>query len=173
MNRLGSSFNELQAETLLRWLTLALLGVLLLAALPSIAQESGQPVTFDQVNEIAQQLYCPVCPNETLDMCQTQACVQWRAEIREQLERGENEQQIINSFVQRYGDRVLGTPQDPTLRALSLVTPFLLAGVALVVGVLTFLRWRGRPHLAPATPNAPTPAANDDYRQQLERDLRE
>lgn len=172
MNRLGSPFNELRVETLLRWLTLALLSVLLLAALPSIAQESSQTVTFDQVNEIAQQLYCPVCPNETLDMCQTQACVQWRAEIREQLERGENEQQIINSFVQRYGDRVLGTPQDPALRALSLVTPFLLAGVALLVGVLTFLRWRGRPHLAPAAPST-TPAANDDYRQQLERDLRE
>lgn len=173
MNRLRSSFNNVPAENLLRWVTLALLGVLLLAALPSIAQESGQEVTFDQVNEIAQQLYCPVCPNETLDMCQTQACVQWRGEIREQLERGENEQQIINSFVQRYGDRVLGTPQDPALRALSLVTPFLLAGVALVVGVLTFLRWRGRPSLAPSAPNTPTPSASDDYRQQLERDLRE
>lgn len=172
MNRICSPFNELQPENLLHLLTLALLGVLLLAALPGFAQESGQEVSFDQVNEIARQLYCPVCPNETLDICQTQACVQWRTEIREQLERGENGQQIINSFVQRYGDRVLGTPQDPALRALSLVTPFLLAGVALVVGVLTFLRWRGRPNLAPTAPST-TPATNDDYRQQLERDLRE
>ena len=159
-------------SSLALWMTMALLGALLLAALPGIAQGSGQEVTFDQVNEIARELYCPVCPNETLDVCQTQACVQWRAEIREQLEQGENAEQIINTFVQRYGDRVLGTPQDPTLRALSLVTPFLLAGVALVVGVFTFLRWRGQPHLEPSAPNT-TPMLSDDYRQQLERDLQE
>ena len=155
------------------WLTAALLGVLLVAALPSIAQESTQPVTFDQVNEIARQLYCPVCPNETLDTCQTQACIQWRDEIRDQVSQGETPQQVIDSFVRRYGDRVLGTPQDPALRALSLITPFLIAGLALVVGVFTFLRWRGRPRLEQTAAPSGTTNANDNYRQQLERDLRE
>lgn len=159
--------------SLMMWMTAALLIVLLVAALPSIAQESGRTVTFDQVNEIARQLYCPVCPNETLDTCQTQACVQWRDEIREQLSRGETEQQIINTFVQRYGDRVLGTPQDPALRALSLATPYVIAGLALVVGVFTFLRWRGRPHLETGATPSVTTSLSDDYRQQLERDLQE
>jgi cytochrome c-type biogenesis protein CcmH len=160
-------------QRLMVWMTMALLGVLLVAALPIIAQESTEPVTFDQVNEIARQLYCPVCPNETLDTCQTQACVQWRDEIRDQLSRGETPQQVIDSFARRYGDRVLGTPQDPTLWALSLITPFLIAGLALVVGVFTFLRWRGRPRLEPSAPSSPAPAVSDDYRKQLERDLRE
>ncbi len=154
-------------------MTAALLGVLLAAALPSIAQESGETITFDQVNEIARQLYCPVCPNETLDTCQTQACIQWLDEIRQQLGQGETQQQIIDNFVRRYGDRVLGTPQDPALRMLSLATPFLIAGVALIVGVFTFVRWRGRPRLEPSTGTPIAAAANDDYRDQLERDLQE
>jgi cytochrome c-type biogenesis protein CcmH len=155
-------------------LTAALFGALL-AAFPLAAQEATPAVTFDQVNVIANKLYCPVCPNETLDACQTQACVQWRDQIREGLEAGQSEQQIIDGFVQRYGDRVLGTPQDPTLRALSLVTPFLVAGVALVVGVYTFLRWRARPKAAVVTPAGSTASSSggDAYRDQLEQDLRE
>lgn len=155
------------------WMMLALLGVLLVAALPAVAQDTGE-ITFDQVNEIARDLYCPICPNETLDVCQTQACIQWRQDIRNQLADGETQEQIIDSFVRRYGDRVLGTPQDPALRALSLATPFLVAGAALVVGALTLLRWRGRPTTAatPPTQSAGTAGAGGDkYREQLERDL--
>ena len=147
--------------------------ILSMISLPAIAQESTQPVTFDQVNAIARHLYCPACPNETLDTCQTQACVQWREDIRLQLTSGLSEQQIVDNFVSRYGDRVLGTPQDPALRALSLVTPLLVAGLALVLGVITFIRWRGRPRPEPVSAPPPSATTSDDYRQQIERDLRE
>ena len=155
------------------WMTFALLGVLLVAALPVAAQDVAGGITFDQVNEVARHLYCPVCPNETLDVCQTQACVQWREEIHDQLAEGQTQEQIIDSFVRRYGDRVLGTPQDPALRALSLATPFLIAGAALVIGIFTFLRWRGRPTAIPTTPQSAGTASSDKYREQLERDLGE
>ncbi|MEO8394066.1 MAG: cytochrome c-type biogenesis protein CcmH [Chloroflexota bacterium] len=155
------------------WLVMALLGLIILAALPVAAQEATQPITFDMINKIARELYCPVCPNETLEACQTQACAQWRAEIANQIGLGQTEQQIIDSFVRRYGDRVLGTPQDPALRALSLVTPFVIAGLALLVGIFTFMRWRRRTPLTPASASGTAPAISDDYRKQLERDLRE
>jgi cytochrome c-type biogenesis protein CcmH len=156
------------------WLTMALLGLIVLAALPVMAQEATQPITFDTINKIARELYCPVCPNETLEACQTQACAQWRAEIANQIAQGQTEQQIIDSFVRRYGDRVLGTPQDPTLRALSLYTPFLIAALALLIGIYTFMRWRRRPSFESASAGGTTPTPpSDDYRNQLERDLKE
>jgi len=80
-------------------------------------------VTDDQVNAIANKLYCPVCENITLDTCGTAACADWRYEIRLQLESGMTEEQIVEDFVRRFGDRVVGTPMDPLLRALSLGTP--------------------------------------------------
>ena len=156
------------------WLVMALLGMIVLAALPVAAQEATQPITFDMINKIARELYCPVCPNETLEACQTQACAQWRNEISNQLSAGQSEQQIVDSFVRRYGDRVLGTPQDPALRALSLVTPFVIAGLALLVGIFTFMRWRRRPRVEPASTGiVPTTPLSEDYRNQLERDLKE
>ena len=153
-------------------MTFVLLGAIIFAALPSFAQEATQPITFDQVNVIARELYCPVCPNETLDICQTEACAQWREEIRSQLAAGQNEQEIVASFVRRYGDRVLGTPQDPALRTLSLATPFLIAGLGLLLGIFTFVRWRRRPRLDPAAASE-SPPVNDGYRDQLEQDLKD
>ncbi len=155
----------------------ALLLAFLLIAAPVAAQIE---VTADEVNNVAKQLYCPVCPNETLDVCQTQACAQWRDEIRAQLSEGQNVQQVIDSFARRYGERVLATPQDPTLRALSLYTPFLLAGIALVIGAVTFLRWTTRrPQPFRATPPLPPErgsggeVVDEAYRSLIERDLRD
>ena len=156
---------------------LALFLACLLIAAPVAAQLE---VTADEVNNVAKQLYCPVCPNETLDICQTQACAQWRDEIRAQLNEGQNAQQVIDSFARRYGERVLATPQDPTLRALSLVTPFLLTGIALVIGAVTFLRWTTRkPHPLTPAPNgegassAAGTTGDEAYRSLIERDLRD
>ena len=55
--------------------------------------------TDDEVNAIAKQLYCPVCPNTPLDVCETQACKDWRAQIRDQLAAGWSEERIIDYFV--------------------------------------------------------------------------
>jgi cytochrome c-type biogenesis protein CcmH len=104
------------------------------------AQETT--ISDDEVNAIASKLFCPVCENIPLDTCGTAACEDWRYEIRIQLEAGKTEQEIIDDFVVRFGDRVVGTPQDPLLRALSLVTPWVLVAMALLVIAYVFVNWR-------------------------------
>jgi cytochrome c-type biogenesis protein CcmH len=156
---------------------LALLALVSLpSALPAAAQDTipAGSISADEVNAVARQLYCPVCENIPLDVCGTAACAQWRDEIRIQLEEGRTPQQVIDDFVLRFGERVVGTPQDPLLRALSLVTPWLVAAVAVLVAVVLLSRWtKGRrPErvaAAPAGPQAPIP--QDDYRARLETDL--
>lgn len=139
-------------------------------ALPAAAQT----VTDDDVNAIAKKMYCPVCENIPLDVCPTQACADWRGEIRQQLENGSTEQQIIDGFVARYGERVIGTPQDPFLRALSLVTPWLIGGLAALVVLTILVRWRQsmQSRTLPAMPGIPS-LSDDDYRLRLENDLKE
>lgn len=136
------------------------------------AQGEARPVTADEVNAIAHRLYCPVCPNERLDSCQTVACGEWRAVIATQLGEGRNEGEIRAYFVDRYGERVLGTPEEPVLHALSVYVPFVLAGVALVLGVFTFTRWRRSSDEAPLPAAPAAPPDDDPYRSLLERDLR-
>lgn len=142
--------------------------------LASAAQAQTMPVTDDDVAAIAERMYCPICENEPLDDCRAQTCIEWKQEIREQLEAGRTPDQIINDFVSRYGQHVVGVPTDPTLIFLSFIIPFIGTVVIVAAGVLTFWRWRrnNKPYTATVTtantsPNAP----QDAYRSQVERDL--
>jgi cytochrome c-type biogenesis protein CcmH len=141
-----------------------ILGVLLV--LPAAAQTT-EP-TDDQVNAIAKHLYCPVCENVPLDVCPTQACVQWRATIRQMLAEGRSEAEIDQYFVEQYGARVLATPPAVGLNWLVYVIPPL----AFAAGGLVLLRavrsWRR------ANPSqAPTAVSPEDpYVARLEEELR-
>jgi cytochrome c-type biogenesis protein CcmH len=142
--------------------------IFLTIALPTAAQD----VTDDEVNAIAKKMYCPVCENIPLDVCPTQACVDWRAEIRQQLEGGSSEQQIIDGFVARYGERVVGTPQDPFLRALSLLTPWLIGGAGALTVFIVLAGWWRSVRTVPIISSTPI-LSDDEYRLRLESDLRE
>ena len=78
--------------------------------------QDGKPITDDQVNVVAKQLFCPICENIPLDVCPTQACAQWRDTIREKLAMGWSEDQIKDYFVQQYGERVLAKPRTTGLK---------------------------------------------------------
>ncbi|MEZ4670585.1 MAG: cytochrome c-type biogenesis protein CcmH [Anaerolineae bacterium] len=153
---------------------LALIAVTILVVMSWNVSAQDQPtttVTDDDVNAIAHELYCPVCENITLDVCGTAACADWRDEIRMQLEAGRTKEQITDDFVQRFGDRVVGTPQDSVLRALSLVTPWvIIAAVLVLVGsmVMGSQRRRNKP-LAAVQP--PDDRSIDRYQKLLEEDL--
>ncbi|MGQ9908152.1 MAG: cytochrome c-type biogenesis protein [Candidatus Flexifilum sp.] len=160
------------------------------AAFAQAEPAAPRPVTDDEVNAIARSLYCPVCPNERLDTCQTDACVAWRAEIRDQLAAGRTPEQIADYFVTNYGERAVGMPQSPLLQIISLGAPVIIAIMAFVFGAL-FLRAAGRidrAHPAQRRPSAvigqpstyapsetdPAPRPDDaEYRDRLERDLHE
>jgi len=156
--------------------------VLLMIALTSVAlAQDGtppaptpvakQPVTADDVNRIAKQMYCPVCENEPLDACRTAACQQWRAQIGEMLSEGQSEQQIKDYFVARYGVRVLAQPPAQGTSLWLYVLPILglIVGVVIVVWLLRRLRARGAQE--PVTADAP-PSGGDAYVDQVERDLK-
>ena len=138
----------------------------------SIAAAQGGQVTDDQVNAVAKKLNCPVCENVPLDVCETQACSQWRDLIRQKLGAGETPQQIINYFQATYGDRVLQEPPRSGFTGLVWILPIvgLIAGVAILVVVLR--RMTVRPSAVQVEmPSVPESA--DEYRQRLERELEE
>jgi cytochrome c-type biogenesis protein CcmH len=134
-----------------------------------------QPVTDDQVNAVAKQLYCPVCENIPLDVCPTDACKEWRALIRVKLSQGWSEKQIKDYFVQQYGDRVVGTP--PTTTPLNWLA-YLVPPVAILAGIFIFYR-AVRAMMRPAPQAAGNPAAppetgqtEDEYVRRLEEELK-
>jgi cytochrome c-type biogenesis protein CcmH len=164
---------------LLLLLALIAAGLLPLAA-PASAQE---PVTDDEVNEVAKDLFCPVCENTPLDTCPTAACIDWREEIRTQLAAGRTEEEIQQYFVDRYGAQVLSAPPREGFNLIVWLLPIGLA----IVGIVFFARYlrglRGRPGAGTTDPTftvaqggaqAPPPAASeDDYVSRIEKELRE
>lgn len=131
-------------------------------------------VTQDEVNEVASGMFCPICENEPLDTCRASTCQMWRGEIRDMLVEGMTEDEIIDDFIDRFGQRVVGVPEDDGLRLLSFIAPIVVAILALIVGVMTFSRWQQtqRPEMQSATVAGGDDAV-DDYRARLEADLNE
>lgn len=146
---------------------LALVLMLVLSS-PVFAQ---QPTPSDDlVNQIAKQLYCPVCENIPLDVCPTQACAQWRELIRAKLADGWTEQQIKDYFVLQYGDRVLAEPPVRGLNWAVYLLPALgfLTGIFILIGVLR----KAHRSKSGKTPPPPPPVAEDPYVKQLEDTLK-
>ncbi len=104
-------------------------------------QEEPYP-SDDDVNEVAKQMYCPVCENIPLDVCDTTACEQWRELIRQKLAEGWTEEQIKDYFVLQYGDRVLAEPPRQGLNWLAYILPpaGFLVGVYILYRVLRNMR---------------------------------
>lgn len=141
-----------------------------LLAVGAAAAQTPQPVSDNDVNRVAGQMYCPVCENIPLDVCPTQACAQWRDLIREKLAMGWSDQQVKDYFVAQYGDRVLAEPPRRGLNWLVYILPpiFFVAGAFILYRVLRGMR------RATAQPKI-TPAADqqkDPYMNRLEEELR-
>ncbi len=148
-------------------------------ALPALAQIEQTPpppdntpvlVTDDDVNAVARRLFCPVCESEPLHTCLAPTCFEWRAEIRRQLQAGFTEPEIVAYFVAEGGQQVVGIPQDDGLRLLAIGVPLLALVLAAWVGLATIRRWRVVPQSNATLPDQT--GADDDYRAQLEDDLR-
>jgi cytochrome c-type biogenesis protein CcmH len=113
--------------------------VLVSGSRPAAAQGGGQEfqlppgVTWDDVNEVASQMYCDVCEGIPLDECESAACRQWREEIARQLGEGRTRDEIMDYFVERYGDDVASIPRRTGDRALAYLFP---AAIVIILGLL-------------------------------------
>jgi len=133
--------------------------------------------TLDQhVHDIASQLKCPVCQGESVADSPSTISQQMRAVIRQQLHSGKSDQEIIQYFVDRYGEQIVWSPpwQGFTLLAWLVPIALLLIGAFLLLTVLR--NWRSAPSSQPADTDDPELANIDAaelelYRAQIEEEL--
>ncbi len=90
---------------------------------------------------IAGRLKCLQCVGESVAASQAPLAVQFRQEIRDRMEQGSTDDEILNFFAQRYGQEVLLTPPSSGVGGLVWVIPVVaVAAAALLLGA-TFRRW--------------------------------
>jgi cytochrome c-type biogenesis protein CcmH len=149
---------------------LLVVGVIWLAAMASSARP---PTLDDRVNQVASQLQCPICNGESVADSPSGLAAQMRMVIRQQLQSGKSEQQVIAYFVSRYGESIRQDPPKTGFTLLMWLGPvvMLLAGIFVVAQVAR--RWRA---LAPAVAGDPEPpelsqAEEERLRRLLEDEL--
>ena len=114
------------------------------AAASVFAQED--PNLERRVTNLAHELRCLVCQNQTLADSNAPLAVDLRNQIREQMKAGKSEREITDFMVQRYGDFVLYRPPFKASTLALWAGPFLL----LALGAWLFFR-RVRQKKAPET----------------------
>jgi cytochrome c-type biogenesis protein CcmH len=125
---------------------LALILALLWTALA--AAQTARPLAADpaleaRVLEIAHELRCLVCQNETIAASHADLAVDLRNQIREQLVAGRSEREILDYMVERYGDFVLYNPPVKPVTWLLWGGPFVLLA-AMLAWLWRTLRQRRR-----------------------------
>ncbi len=146
-----------------RWLRLAALAWALMASCIAWAAEAPpvalNPVIEARMMDLAAELRCLVCQNQTIADSHAGLAEDLRQQIREMLVKGMDEAQIRQYMTDRYGDFVLYRPPFKAGTALLWIGPGLL-----MVGALGALAWvlRRRQRMAadafdPDTPDEDLP----------------
>lgn len=125
------------------WIRLCMRTVALwTVCLGAAAWAADAPGDLDErVNRLASELRCLVCQNQTIADSHAELAVQLKNEVRQQLARGDSDDQVRRFMVERYGDFVLYRPPVNHTTWLLWGGPALL----LLLGVgLLLMHWRER-----------------------------
>lgn len=133
----GPAVSRLAAVRLVR-AELAVVGMTLaglLAASTALAAEApplaADPVLENRMMQVAEELRCLVCQNETIAASQADLAIDLKKQIRLKLRQGESKAQILDFMVARYGQFVRYRPAFNPTTALLWIGPF---GLLLVAG---------------------------------------
>jgi len=126
--------------------------VLLLWAGVALAQD---PALERRVTNLAHEMRCLVCQNQTIAESNAPLAVDLRNQIREQLAAGKSERDVVDFMVARYGDFVLYRPPLNGTTLLLWTGPF----VFLIAGFYFLLRFLRRRQVS-----APRLSADDRAR---------
>jgi cytochrome c-type biogenesis protein CcmH len=102
------------------------------------APAAADPALEARMLSITAELRCLVCQNQTIADSHADLAVDLRQQVREMLQKGQTDQQILDYMTARYGDFVLYRPPFKNTTVLLWVGPgvMLVAGLVMLVLIL-------------------------------------
>lgn len=125
-----------------RWLPLALLGGVLLAAIAVAARPQVDRSEEARVERIAREVRCPTCRGLSAADSDAEAATAVKVFIRDRLRQGASDAQVKAELADRFGPGILLRPPASGIAGLVWAVP--VAGLVLAVGGLAFAFWRWR-----------------------------
>ena len=129
------------------FLTLLLLALSLPAGADTLKEApplADDPIIEQRLVDLAQDLRCLVCQNESLAGSRAELAEDLRREIREQMKAGKSDREVIDYLTDRYGDFVLYRPPFKPVTWLLWLGPLLFLGIGGATW-FTILRRRALP----------------------------
>lgn len=138
----------------------------LLVAGPALAVQPDEiladPELETRAREISQLLRCPVCQGETIDESNAPVARDLRLYVRERLQQGDSDDEVIDAVVARFGEFVLFQPRPSGINLILWLAAPALVAVALAIAFF-YLLGRGREMRREEMP--PEPLSDDESRR--------
>ena len=106
------------------------------------APAAADPLLEERVMAIAAELRCLVCQNQTIAESDADRAKDLRNQIREKLQQGQSQRDIIDYMIARYGDFVLWRPPFKPITLLLWLGPVLLLAAGLLALLYLLARQR-------------------------------
>ncbi|HXZ05840.1 MAG TPA: cytochrome c-type biogenesis protein [Ktedonobacteraceae bacterium] len=133
--------------------------------------------SLDQrVHDVASQLKCLVCQGESVADSPATLSLQMRGVIRQQLQSGKSEQEVIQYFVSRYGDRILLSPPMQGITLLAWIVPIALMILGALLVFFVLRSWQSSTAKEPVDTHGAESINMDEqelayYQRQVEQEL--
>jgi cytochrome c-type biogenesis protein CcmH/NrfF len=143
--------------------------LLVAAALVPATTTAAAATPQTSLSEISGEVMCPVC-GTLLELAESPQAQREKIFVERLVDEGKSKQQIKDALVAEYGDSVLALPQGSGFSLSAYVVPivaFVVAAIALALGVLKWRRSAGPPDGGTLAPTGPSP----EDRERLDADL--
>ena len=144
---------------------------LLFPDLSVAAQYHNEEALQKKASEINDLIMCPLCAGQTIAQSSNETSRQMRDLVLKKLRQGETEEEILQYFESRYGERIMAKPNKKGFNLILWFFPF--AFVALAAIVISFLirRWSSR---VQETPGAHFDEGQlSEYEERLKQELKQ
>ena len=125
-------------------------------------------------NDLGHRMMCMCGCNQILLECNHVGCTysdRMRAELMAAVDRGDNDDLTLQSFVQKYGPTVLAAPTKTGFNRIAWIMPYLTLALGIVLVSFIVRAWRNRPLVVPDDMPKPVQGAElEHFRQQARRE---
>jgi cytochrome c-type biogenesis protein CcmH/NrfF len=124
----------------------------------------------DRFGTLGHRLMCSCGCGQVLLECNHVGCPRsdgMRTELAAGIDRGDSDDLVLQSFVQKYGATILAAPTATGFNRIAWIMPFIALALGLGAAIFFIRRWRKQ--RSPAT-QAPTAAVLNPYQEQARRE---
>jgi cytochrome c-type biogenesis protein CcmH len=132
-----------------RWGPWIALGVVVAVALAVVLWPNGEQSPAARAHELETQLKCPECQGLSVADSQAPTSRAIRTDIKRRVAAGQSDEEIRQSYIDRYGDSILLAPEDSGVSLLVWILPVVVLALGATGIVFALRRNREEPHLHP------------------------